>query len=208
VFKGFSLFCVVALLASASAFADSAYLVNVDTSSLAGTSAQLAFDFIDGGPPSNTVTISGFSTDATLGSVFPSGGVSGTLPGTVMLTDSTFFNEYLTDLTLGTYISFGLDVTTNGPDSTSIPDALSVFLLDPTTGFPLVTTSDPTGADSLFTLNIDGTSQGSLGVYTPIVDAIAGSGTTVPEPRTSILLGAGLAFLVWRFEQRRCASKL
>jgi len=209
-FNGFLPFCLGALLASASAFADSVYSVDVDTSLLSGTSAQLAFDLIYGGGPSNnTVTISGFSTDGTLGSVSLFGLVTGTLPATVTLADSPsfFFNEYLTDLTLGTYISFGLDVTTNGPGA-SLPDALSVFLLDPNTGFPLVTTSDPSGADSLFTLNINGTSEGDLGVYTSTVDATPGSGSpgsgaTVPEPRTSILLGAGLAFLIWRFEQRR-----
>ena len=38
------------------------YAVNLDTASLSGTGAQLAFDFIDGGPPSNTTTISAFST--------------------------------------------------------------------------------------------------------------------------------------------------
>src|SRR5271154_467342 len=107
-FNRFLLFCLGALLASTPAFGDSVYSVDVDTSSLLGTSAQLAFDLIYGGGPSNTVTISDFSTDGTLGTVFPTGLVSGTLPGTVSLTDSSssFFNEYLTGLTLGTTFSF------------------------------------------------------------------------------------------------------
>jgi hypothetical protein len=31
--------------------------IAIDTRALSGTSAQLAFDFIDGGPPANTITI-------------------------------------------------------------------------------------------------------------------------------------------------------
>jgi hypothetical protein len=211
-FNRFLLFCIGAWLASASAFADSVYSVDVDTSSLSGTSAQLAFDLIYGGGPSNTVTISDFSTDGTLGTVFPTGLVSGTLPGTVTLTDSSssFFNEYLTDLTLGNTFSFTLDATTNGPDSSSVPDALSVFLLDPTSGLPLFTTSDPTGSDSLFTLNIDGIYGGDLGVYTATVAATPGSvsSSPVPEPHDSILLAGGLAFLIWRLERGRYGRKL
>src|SRR5690348_5894551 len=74
---------------------------SIDTSSLSGTSAQLAFDFIDGGPPPNTASVSGFATDGTLGAVSTVGGVVGTLPNTVTLTDSAFFNEYLQALILG-----------------------------------------------------------------------------------------------------------
>ncbi|HUA19872.1 MAG TPA: NF038129 family PEP-CTERM protein [Bryobacteraceae bacterium] len=204
----FLLFCLAVLLASGPAFADSVYTVNVDTSSLLGTSAQLAFDLIDGGGSSNTVTLTDFSTDGTLGSVFPTGLVSGALPGTVTLADSpgSFFNEYLTDMTLGTTFSFTLDATTNGPDPLSVPDALSVFLLDPSTGLPLYTTSDPTGSDSLLTLNIDGTPEGDLGVYASTVGAaIAGSGSasTVPEPHTAVLLAGGFVFLVWRLQRSR-----
>src|SRR5580704_613388 len=113
-FNRFPLLCLGAFLASVSVRADSVYSVTVDTSAFLGTSAQLAFDLIYGGGPSNTVTVSDFSTDGTLGAVFPSGSVSGTLPGTVTLADSSlsFFNEYLTGLTLGTAFSFALDATT------------------------------------------------------------------------------------------------
>jgi hypothetical protein len=205
-FESFLLFCLGALLASGPAFADSVYSVDVDTSSLSDTSAQLAFDLIYGGGPSNTVTISDFSTDGTLGTVFPTGLVSGTLPGAVTLTDSSlsFFNEYLTDLTLGTAFSFTLDATTNGPDSISVPDALSVFLLDRTSGLPLFTTSDPTGSDSLFILNIDGTPRGDLGVYTATVAATADSGSPspVPEPKSELLVVSLLALLIIACRQR------
>jgi hypothetical protein len=203
------LLCLTLFLTPASLFADSVYIVNVNTSSLAGNSAQLAFDFIDGGPPSNTITLSNFSTNGTLGSNSPSGGVSGSLPGTVTLTDTSFFNEYLTNITLGTSFSFLLDATTNGPDASSIPDAFSLFLLDPVTGLPLFTTIDPTGSNSLLTLNIDGSSNGALGVFTlpgdgAVVTATPFSTSTVPEPGTFFLLVSGLAFLSYK---RRALAK-
>jgi hypothetical protein len=109
--------CIVMLSTPVKTLADSVLAVNVNTTALAGTQVDIAFDFIDGGPPSNdnTVTLSNFLTDGTLGAVSPSGGVSGNLPGTVTLTDPTFFNEYLTGITLGTDFSFQLDATTNRP---------------------------------------------------------------------------------------------
>jgi len=172
-------------------------LVSVDTSGLAGTSAQLAFDFIDGGSPSNTITISGFSTDGTLGGVVPSGDVTGSLTGTVVLSDSSFFNEYLTDITLGSSFSFVFSATANGPDASSIPDAFSVFLLDPGTGLALFGTADPTGADSLVTFNIDGSPTGTLSVYSGSVTAgLPASG--VPEPSMIWMLAIGLVALLGR----------
>ena len=134
---------VVILIGASGIWGDT--LVSVDTSGLAGTSAQLAFDFIEGGTPSNTITISGFLTDGTLGSASSSGDVSGTLPGTVILNDSSFFNEYLTDITLGSSFSFVFGATANGPDSGSLPDAFSLFLIDPNTGQALFPTTDPSG---------------------------------------------------------------
>ena len=54
---------------------------------LVGTAAQIAVDFIDGGPPANTVTLAVFTTDGTLGANSTSGDVTGALPGTLTLGD-------------------------------------------------------------------------------------------------------------------------
>jgi hypothetical protein len=196
--------CLTLLLTPASLFADSMYSVAVNTSPISGTSAQLAFDFIDGGPPSNTIRVSNFSTDGTLGSNSPTGGVTGTLPGTVTLTDSSFFNEYLTNITLGTSFSFLLDATTNGP--TVLPDAFSLFLLDPVTGFPLFTTTDPTFSNSLLTLNIDGSPQGALTVYSAPGGEVVTTATpvsAVPEPGTLMLMGIAVVCILSRRQLRK-----
>lgn len=180
------------------------YQVTVDTTPLAATQMQLAFDFIDGGLPSNTVTASAFTTNGSLGVSSVSGGVNGMLPGTVALTDTSFFNEYLQLITLGTSLSFVLDATTLGPDLGSAPDSFSFFLLDPSTGFPLAT-DDPTGAGALLTLDIGGSATGVLRIFSTlggeaIVTAVPVIPMPVPEPGTLLLLGSGLmGFLIpWR----------
>lgn len=165
--------------------------ITIDTSALSGTASQLAFDLIDGGPPENTIIISNFSTDGTLGTASTIGDVTGALPGTLSLSDSSFFNEYLQDLMIGSHISFVIEDSGNAPDFTSFPDGFSVFLLDPSTGLPLSSTSDPTGADSLFLLNI-GISSG-LEIFQ--ADNVSVTATTVPEPNSLLLVIAGLAIV-------------
>ena len=191
-----AVFCTSLLATPASVWAVP-YQVNVNVAAFSGTDAQIAFDFIDGGTPSNTVTISAFSTDGTLlGTLSTSGAVIGNLPGTVTLTDTDFFNEYLQDITLGSTISFLLESTTNAP-SGSFPDAFSFLILN-TSGLPLFDTGDPTGANALFILDIDGTAQGALSVYSASASVAA-----VPEPGTLLLLGSGLVSLfIWRRRPR------
>jgi hypothetical protein len=169
------LFAIVTLSLHQTARAQADYDVTINTTSLAGTGATLTFDFIaGGGTQSNSVTISDFSTNGTLvaGGV-NSGSVIGSLPGTATLTNSSFFNELQQGMTLGSTISFQVDLTTNAPTGGSLPDTFSLFLLDPTATYSLVNTNDPTGSDSLTTVQIDGTKGGGLGVY-------SGSGPSVP----------------------------
>jgi hypothetical protein len=175
--------------------------VSIDTSALAGTSATLAFDFVEGGPPSNSVTITGFSSDGTLGSATLTGDVTGTLPGTVTLGDAQFFNELLQDIVLGSTIAFTFDATGNPPDDGSLPDAFSFFILDPKTLMSLIETTDLTGAGSLLLFSIGSSSP--LEVYgSPQVTITAVS--TVPEPSSALLVliamaaGAALRSRSWR----------
>jgi murein DD-endopeptidase MepM/ murein hydrolase activator NlpD len=166
-------------------------LVTIDTPLLGGTSAQLAFDLIDGGPPASSVSISSFATNGTLGAATVVGGVSGTLPGTVTLTDSDFFNEYLQDITLGTELSFVLDASFMEPDTGGFSDSFSFFLLDPATGLSLAATSDPTGADSLIFADVGGLVTYASSAFSVTLQPVQ----AISEPSTLLLSALVLLLL-------------
>jgi len=165
---------IVAFAVQSPARAQSDYDVTINTSSLAATGATLTFDFIaGGGTQSNGVSILDFATNGVLGASSSSGSVTGALPGTVTLSNASFFNELQQGMTLGSSITFQVDAATNAPTGGALPDTFSLFLLDPTATNSLTNTNDPTGSDSLVTLQIDGTSGGNLGVY-------SGSSASIP----------------------------
>ena len=145
---------LLATLLAAVPVSATSILVTLDTSALAGTQADLAFDLVDGGPPANLVTITKFATDGTLGAASTKGSVTGTLPGSVSLADTALLSEYRQAATLGKSLSFIIYATNKAPAPAAFPDGLSFFLLDHATGLPLVTTSHPTGANALLLLSI------------------------------------------------------
>ncbi len=174
-------------------------LVTVTTAALSGTAANIAFDLIRGGNTvTNTVTLSSFATDGTLAasSPSPSGTVSGafqTPPGTVTLDDTTtFFNEYVQGVTLGTKFSFVFDTTGNAPTDSATPDGFSLILLDSTlTPFP---TSDPTGALFLLDIGLSTLPNHIYGSDSLTVTAqLVSNGA--PEPGSLALLVAGVVAL-------------
>jgi hypothetical protein len=186
---------IVAVFLSATPAYATPILVTVDTSALSGIVADLAFDLIDGGPPGNTVTISGFTTNGTLGASSSTGVVTGTFPGAVTLADTSFFSEYLQQVTLGNSFSFVFDTTGNAPGPTSFPDGFSFFILDHTTGLSLVTTSDPTGANALFLFNIGISALPEI--YSSDSVRVTAQAVTngVPEPGSLALLATALVAL-------------
>jgi hypothetical protein len=194
------LLLALALPSSAWAFA---FNINVDTTGLSGTAASLAFDFINGdGVTNNTAQISNFLTggsfDPNLGTL--TGDVSGLLNSTVTFSDTSFFNEFLQPITLGNAFQFQLDTTNAFAGGT--PDSFSFFILD-SNGLPLVTTTDGTGANALFALDLTGTGVGNLSVFTPTqTNPTTWSVTPVqniPEPGCLWLMLIG----VWCFYQSK-----
>lgn len=172
----------------------------LDTSSLSGT-ASLVFDFIgnDGDDGNNTITISDFFTDGTLGATDTQGGVAGTLsPGLLTLTDSDFFNVFLQELTFGSEIRFKLTLTQERVAGSQFPDSLAVYLLNGSDYFsspPLFATTDRFGLDALFAVDIDGSSGGNLDVFQAVdanVTWIVAPVASIPLPSTALLIGAGL----------------
>lgn len=192
------------LISVAQSVAATIFDVSIGTAAVSGVSGQLAFDFIQGDPPNNAVTITNFSTNGSLGGVASTaGGVSGALPGTVTINDTVFFNELAQFITFGTFISFRVALTDNitGP----APDEFAFFLLD-VTGAALVQTTDPTGADALLVIDVGGTPQpfaplpGQPAVtvsVTPVPAAV------IPEPGTFMLVGLGSVALAGCRRHRR-----
>jgi hypothetical protein len=174
--------------------------VFMNSTGFSGSSATLAFDFVDGGPPSNSVILGALTSNGTQGSTSTTGSVAGTGPWT--FTDASFFNELLVSFApLGTTMSFSFSTTDNPPAGGSFPDAFTFFVLDSSATFPLITTNAPGGSDALFEFDTTGLGAQGLSVYTPDqsgfsirVSAPGGA----PEPGSLALLAVGLGALAFR----------
>lgn len=125
----------------------------------------------------------------------PSGGYSGALTSSVVLSTTDFFNSFTQDFTPGAMVSFLLDLTNVAP-SGLIPDAFSFsILLDGAS----VATLDPTGSNLLLQVDLTGgTTFGGGGQF-----ALPGSVSPVPEPSTYALFGLGMLVLLGARQRHR-----
>ena len=96
--------------------------VTVTLTGLGFSDGRLALDFIDGGPPDNSVVITHASLPSSVTEI-RTGGVSGSLDSTITLSDSVFFSEFSTIYSGNNQISFQFEATPNGPASGSLPDS-------------------------------------------------------------------------------------
>lgn len=164
--------------------------VTIDTTPLAGLAGYMAFDLVGGSPlQGNVATVSAFATTGTLGGSSTSGGVTGTLTAQpVVLTASTFFNEYLQAMTFGGGLTTFTLVLTSSFVPGSAPDSFSLFLLD--SAFAPYLTSDPTGASALFAIDI--TDASAPQVFTSASASARVVRVTAPEPGSLVVLLLGL----------------
>jgi PEP-CTERM motif len=171
--------------------------VSLDTSGLSG-SFELAFVFTDGiatGDANNTVTLSNFmfGVGGSAGSVdalLSTGGVSGQLTSGVSLVDSSFLNIFASTFTTGDLLFFDFGLTTN-VDAGGTPDQFSLALLQ-ANGTP-VNTADPSGANSVLTVNLSSPHPSFSVFVSDLTPApIATVTAPVPEPPSLLLLAMGL----------------
>ena len=189
---------VVAFIGALPLRADSVSFVSVDTTSLAGSTGFLDFTF-NPGPfvtQSAFASVSDFLTDGAVGAPAVSGDVTDILPPSIILNNDTPFNDYFTAFTFGDTLSFTLALggpAVDSPDGLAASGstfAFSVFAGDGST--PLLTSDTLDGFAFTFDVDLNGTAKlTNFSDATSVTPAVS----SIPEPATAWLCGAGLALL-------------
>ena len=185
------------------------YSVNIDTSSIAGTTGSVDFQWNLGAVNSLlTASVASFSNGSTLtGTPLL---ISGTFTGSLASGDSlnfdgaSAFNYVYQDMTFGSSISFTLTLPDAAPaqsDPTS-DSGFFIAVLDANQASALTTTSADNQALA-FTLQAG--SAPTFEAYTSL--ATISSVSPVPEPATVALMLAGLAGVVGMSSLRRRSAK-
>ncbi len=188
---------LLALLTSThSAWADT-WFVTVDTSSLSGQSGWLDFQFnpADGSAPAATASLAAFSSDGVLATATPTGEITGTLAGTLVLGNSQFFNDWLQGYTFGSTLSFSVNINTPVPNASGSGTAFSLSLYDSAYNSLL---ADPDWGASLV---INANDNGAMNVLAQTAP-VSLSTSPVPEPQSAWLLLPGLGLVGWRSRQQ------
>jgi hypothetical protein len=213
-------FAAILLIVATNAVASTiTYNVSLNTGSLVANAAapfSLDFQFTDGGGTgdgNNTVTLSGFNfgggSAAADGTATTFGGASGSPATSIVITDTSFFNEYTIGFTPGATLNFTVDLTAN-VDAGGVPDEFSFGILD-SSGFEIPANGP---GDSLLLADINqatpvlysyssDTSRNAaagapIALAAPVVTQQSSVGT--PEPATVWLVGTAAALL---FARRR-----
>ena len=208
------LFCFIALIGAARGLDASpiTYAVLVNTSSIAGVSGNIDFQFNPGAliTDSAFVTISMFASDGILAGVpVATGDVTGALP-VVTIRNTTAFNDYTDGFVFGNFLSFrvkfdGTALTSPSPGATSGSTfAFSLFNSDFSAA--LLTSDTVNGALVEGDVNLDGTvTITNFGTGRTTTVTVVQDGTPVPEPSTLLLVGAGLVAVARRGLRRKSA---
>jgi hypothetical protein len=154
--------------------ASTIYRVELNTAQFAGTPRRLAFDWVATAAPSNIAKVARLVTDGRRGqSMFLGGPVSGGLldgvgPLAASLRDSAFMSQLVVPLdSAGLSVTFDVGASENAPEGQVGPNQLSFYFLNPDDSYPFPTV-DPSGANCLFAIDVNGQSGGDLFVFAPM----------------------------------------
>jgi hypothetical protein len=184
------------LLAIAAGLQAAPYRVTINTSPLSGDyQAYLVLIGVTG----NVATVSDFTFGG--GSpILPVVAGTGDMNSSVTLDNTPpvnpFFVDFAQNFTVGSTLSFRLDLTNNGPTPPDSPDTFA-FALSTTSNVNLPTT-DPFGTDFLFTVEFTGgplTFQTYSTVGTGITAVITPDIAQVPEPAFGAAVAGLLAIM-------------
>lgn len=161
----FKLALLTAVLSASSASAAVSYMVNIDTSSVNGTSGFIDFQFNPGNASSQAATIQVVNFDPDGGTLTGvpavTGNVSGTLPGVLTFANSTALNEYFQGFTYGTRISFTVVLSgpaIDAPNGTATAGStFSISLFDAGQNPILTNQAALSGAVAQIDINLNGT---------------------------------------------------
>lgn len=170
----------------------------------------VALDFV--GTGANQASVGSFQSDGSLTLAGTSGSVQGSLAAGLDFLGQVFLSEAQIRVTGADTFSMVFETTSNAPAGGGFPDGFSIVFLDALSGLPLLDTSDPTGAGSLFLFSIDGSSAGALDLYQPnqggvswTVQPVNPGPGSLPEPSSALLVVLALGALAAAAARRRLA---
>jgi hypothetical protein len=194
------------------AFADTIE-VTVNTSSIAGTTGSLDFNFSPGPYQAQAASLQilGLSSDGTLaGAPELTGDVARALPSTLTFDNGTGFNDYFEGFTYGSTLSFDLTLygpALSSPNGTSNSGSLFAFSMfsDAAGTIPVLTNDTTDGLAFIVNVNLDGSTTATDFSDQTSVEPETG---VTPEPGGLLLVATGLMAIAFVRLRRRPPAEI